>query len=567
MEYEKLAGKAVVPNKVELLYGNVTLTDGRMKEAFDNNIAFLKRFDVGRILYWFRVFAKKDAPGAPYGFDGGYFENYLRGQTAGQFLMGTGSLLLWHEDSELREKLNQVVEGIWECREDSGYLVPISHEEFDTREYPNYVRSWLTFGLLAAGYAGNKKAFTMARDMGDWFNHCDCLPYVKDLSLGFQGILANTALYLSPVGVEEDLAVAQKYYREDWWLEQLLNKEQRAIYQHPGNHPHGTLLTTLEGYLDIYRATGEEFLLDCIHSALPMYEEQWQHVGGGIVMCESDNFYPGCNFLSQSHHYNELCCSTFWILLNQRMHLLEPDREHYVNEIEKSIYNVLIAAQVEDRGIHYLAFLEGSKDKRYTDVATCCVATGTRLLAVLPQFLYSYHDRDIYIDLYASSQAQIGDVMVSCETDMPYAGEVKVTVQKADAPCTLHFRIPAWCIHDVTIGGKTGKAGSYLVIENARAVDTFAFTLPFGMRSKLYSGAEEIPGKDRYAFEYGPLLLAAMGNGGVTFEMDPAHPDEWLKPISKNRFKLNGSNRHECMAYMDIADQPLTVYPVVSKKS
>jgi len=565
MEYAKLAEKVAVSNKLELLYGNVVLTDGRMKEAFDNNISFLKRFDVDRMLYWFRVFAGKDAPSAPYGFDGGHFENNLYGQTAGQFLMGAGSLLLWQEEPLLREKLNQVVEGICECREESGYLVPISHEEFATKEYPNYVRAWLTFGLLAAGYAGNEKAFVMARGMGDWFNHCDCLPYVKDLNLGFQAILANTALYLSPVGVEEDLAVVQKYYREDWWLEQLQKKEQRAIYQHPGNHPHGTLLTTLEGYLDIYRVTGEEFLLECVHSALPMYEEKWQHVGGGIVMCEFDNFYPGCNFLSQSHHYNELCCSTFWILLNQRMHLIEPDREHYVNEIEKSIYNVLIAAQVEDRGLHYLAFLEGSKDKSYTDIASCCAATGSRLLAMLPQFLYSYNERDIYIDLYASSKAQIGDVELSCETNMPYSGEVKITVNKAASPCTLHFRIPSWCVHEVAINGITAQAGSYLTIENVKAGDDFTFILPFGMRSTRYSGAEEIPGKERFAFEYGPLLLAAMGRGGVTLEMDTTCPDAWLIPITKNRFKLKGSNRQEFMTYMDITDQPLTVYPIIKK--
>ena len=92
--------------------------------------------------------------------------------------------------------------------------------------------------------------------------------------------------------------------------------------------------------MDIYRVTGETYLLECIKNALAMYEEKWQHVGGGIVMCEGEPFYPGCNYLDPKHQYNELCCSTFWAFLNQRMMLIEPDNEHYANEIEKTIYNV-----------------------------------------------------------------------------------------------------------------------------------------------------------------------------------------------------------------------------------
>ena len=140
----------------------------------------------------------------------------------------------------------------------------------------------------------------------------------------FSGILANTRLYDSPVGIWKDIQVAIQAYQETWWLEQLIAGDHRAIYDHPGNHPHGTLLTTLEGYLDIYRATGEPIYINAVKSALNMYEDKWQHVGGGIVMCEYDTYYPGCNWLSPNHKYNELCMTNFWVLLNQRMHLLEP---------------------------------------------------------------------------------------------------------------------------------------------------------------------------------------------------------------------------------------------------
>ncbi len=299
------------PYRLQAPMGGVRLTGGRYKRVFENNVRFLKDFDVDRMLYWYRVHKGVDAPGVPYAGDAGHFENNLKGQTAGEFLMGAGTALLWEEDETLRHMVREVLAGMEACRDEDGFIIPIPREQFSAREYPNYTRAWITFGLLDAGYAGETRAFELARDMTDVFNKSDVLPYVKDLNLGFQGILANTRMYDAPNGAPEDIRVAIDAYQETWWLEQLIRGDHRAIYEHPGNHPHSTLLTTLEGYLDLYRATGEELYLNAVKRALGMYEDKWQHVGGGINMCEFDRYWPGCNWLDPSHNYNELCSTNF----------------------------------------------------------------------------------------------------------------------------------------------------------------------------------------------------------------------------------------------------------------
>jgi len=68
-----------------------------------------------------------------------------------------------------------------------------------------------------------------------------------------------------------------------------------------------------------------------------------------------------------------------------------------------------------------------------------------------------------------------------------------------------------------------------------------------------------------WAFEYGPLLLAAGGRNNVTVTLDPEHPEDWLERFSKTRFRLKGSNCQEYLVYMDIEDEPLTVYPFVNR--
>lgn len=556
--------KYAVPYRLSVPMGGVKLTGGRFERAFRNNIAFLKGFDPDRMLYWYRVHGGKDAPGVPYASGEGHFENNLKGQTVGEFLMGAGTSLLWEEDEQLRNMVRILLAELANDQEDDGFLLPISREEFATKEYPNYTRAWLTFGLLDAGYAGEKTAFRLARDMTDQFHRDPVTRYVKDLNLGFQGILADTRMYDSPVWDREDIRSAQKNYEERWWLEQLIRGDQRAIWDHPGNHPHSTLLTALEGYCDLYRATGEEIYLSAVKSALRMYEEKWQHVGGGINMCEFDTYWPGCNWLDPKHNYNELCSTNFWILLNQRMHRLEPDNAHYADEIENSVYNVLLAAQVGDRGFHYLNFLQRSKDYRYLDRATCCASLGTRLIGLLPQLLYTYTSDAVWVDLYASSYARLPNgVELSVETGMPENGRVLIRVIRAEHPFTLKLRVPRWSVAD--------GVSYYETFSSVTTGDRFETEFPFRMRTTKYTGGEEIPGKERWALEYGPLLFAATGAPNpLTVRFDPLDPEQWFaarKAVSPDgtrlRLKLNGDGMHEYRAYMDITDEPFDVYPIV----
>ena len=555
-----MMAKYAVEYKARVPMGGVELTGGRFKQVFENNIEFLKGFDPDRMLYWYRVHKGKKAPGVPYAADAGHFENNLKGQTAGEYLMGACTALLWKEDETLRETAKELLREMEECRDEDGFIIPIPREQFDSKEYPNYTRAWITFGLLDAGYAGLEDGFRLARDMADYFNTCSVLPYVKDLNLGFQGILANTRMYDAPNGKWEDVQVAIDHYQETWWLRQVIAKDHRAIYDHPGNHPHSTLLTTLEGYCDLYRATGDAIYIDAVKTALSMYEDKWQHVGGGINMCEFDTYWPGCNWLSPKHHYNELCSTNFWILLNQRMHRLEPMNAHYVDEIENSLYNVLFAAQVGSTGYHYLNFLERTKDWRYLDRATCCASLGTRLAGLLPQFLYSYDDEGVYVDIFAPSVAKLPHCAIRTETDLPESGHVKITIEEAEKPFTLRVRMPRWACE--------GGASHYIVYENVKAGDVFEYDLPMSFKVTKYSGGEEIIGKDRYAVEYGPLLYAAMGAPNpVEMNWDPAEPEKWLKPLEgRLGFSVEGDNCHEYWAYVDIHDEPFSVYPVFPQK-
>jgi uncharacterized protein len=558
----------------------VRLGSGVMGDAHRNNIEYLKSLSIDSILYWFRDKAGLDAPGEPYR---GHFEDNIRGQTAGLFMMGAGNSLRWREDDELRRKLDQIVDTIDATKEADGFIEPIPKVLFGTKEYPNYVRVWLNYGLLAAHMVGNAKALPLMRGMQSWFNRCDERVIAKDLTLGFQGVISNTTVYLTEAGIQEDLDVTVEYYQENWWLAQLICRDHKAIYARP--RPHGTELEAITAYMDLYIATGMPLYLNAVNGAYHMFKDKWQHVGGGILAIEFQDIEPGCYWLDPVYKYNELCCSAHWIYLNQRYHLLFPDVEEHVGEIEKSFYNVAIANQSGSEHIRYHAYIDTQKDENRFTPVSCCAGLGTRIFGSLPEFLYSTAEDGLYVDIYANSEitwSHAGqDVTLKTETDQPTGGRVEITVQPSSpVEMNLRFRIPGWAASpvEVLVNGEaciTGEPGSYVSVNRSwNAGDRVSFELPMSFRVTKYEGFEDAPKKgmrrfDRYAYEFGPLLMAVTGpaNFGGRYTLisqDPDNPSSWMKPVSSEsgHFTIPGMPCHRVVPYHEIEEGHFTCYPI-----
>ena len=221
-EWEPVGYKAQAP------LGGVELQPGLLKETMDNNIGYLlSSFSVDEMLRPFRERAGRPVRAdlrKPHPF----WDVDLAGSTAGRFLMGAGNTLRWQEDAELRRWLNEIVDGIAECRQPNGYIMAYPEDTIFHSERAGYTRAWVTHGLIDAGYAGNPKAFDLLRGYYDWFDTCPYLPkLLRGTPQGVQGMVANTRMYFTPVGKPLDLQVIQRYYQEDYWLEGLARRMRR----------------------------------------------------------------------------------------------------------------------------------------------------------------------------------------------------------------------------------------------------------------------------------------------------------------------------------------------------
>lgn len=510
------AGLAVPRNKVRLGKG---LFDSAMER---NRRYLMDNFSVDDLLKDFRIRAGKPAPGDMMGLAEPWV-TVLPGSNAGRFLMGAGNYLRWKDNVALRAKMDAVVEGIYDC-EDDGYIMGYPEDRIFYFENGAYCRAWVTHGLIEAGIAGNDKAFPMLRRYYDWFN---ASPYLPELSRrggqGRQGVIASTRMYFTPVGKPEDLHVVQRHYQENFWMNQLAARDVDAVWRYPYDRPHSYLIVSLEAFADLYMATGEQRYLDAILGGWDLFKDYYQHIGGAISICELRDYPPESCLVNNGT--GELCGNVFWIYFNQRMHLMFPDEEKYTAEIEKSIYNVVLADQEPDGRIRYHTNLAGHKEQGSAH-NSCCEGQGTRVLSALPEFIYTKASDGIYVNLFYPSsvrwehQGQVAGMEM--ETSFPYGNDVTLRMSlRGKAKSSIRIRVPSWADSEmeIAVNGETvakGVPGSYVCInriwENG---DEITFRLPATLRVEQYSGISEpynIRSNHTHALLYGPLLMAIRGN-------------------------------------------------------
>jgi DUF1680 family protein len=584
-----------VSYRAEVPRSGVELGDGVLRDAIENNIDYLlTSFSVDEMLRPFRERAGKPvSPGLrpPIPF----WDTDLPGSSAGRFLMGAANTLRWQQHDELLRRMNEIVDGIADCRQSNGYIMAYPEDSIMHSERAGYTRAWVTHGLLEAGYTRHPKAFDLLRGYYDWFDRCPYLPkLLRGTAQGVQGMVANTRVYLSPVGRPHDIQVVQRYFQEDYWLDGLAHRDSAMVWQYPYDRPHNYLLTDIEAYFDLYRATGDPRYKDAAQGAWQLYRNNWEHIGGSIAITEFGEFPPKSYRLKAQYDFcetGELCGSSFWTFLNQRFHLLDPDEEAYVTEIEKSIYNVGIANQFAGKGLFYHARLVGKKGDRSVGYCTnsCCEGQGTRLIGSIPEHLYSVVPAGsapgLYINMFAPSTirwSQHDDradqaLKLTMKTTFPYDSRVELAFELASPRhSVLRLRTPSWGTADMPIHineklAANGKPGSYVALDRTwKSGDIVSFVLPAGFRFTRYTGIDQIDGHERYALEYGPILLAIVGTDDARLRTSGAAAQSLtnqLRPIPDQplHFSIDGDSEHRYMPYYAIKEETFTCFPIVDK--
>ena len=115
----------------------------------------------------------------------------------------------------------------------------------------------------------------------------------------------------------------------------------------------------------------------------------------------------------------------------------------------------------------------------------------------------------------------------------------------------------------------TGRPGSYVPMEREwRSGDSIAFTLPMALKLTRYTGLDKIPGHERYALEYGPILLAIQGSDDARLLAQGASLEDFVKQVTPLwgrplHFEIAGNPGYRYAPYYAIKNDLFTCYPVI----
>jgi hypothetical protein len=564
--WKPVSYKAIAPES------GVTLQSGVIYDVFNRNIKYLIHCFV-----------------SPTFCDGIGWTEWLPASNDGRMLTGASNTLRWGERNDMRKIVDTIINKVKNHVRADGYhnyypesesfaLKSFTVDAMNNSERKNYDRVFWTRGMLDAGRAGNPEAYKIARNFYNWFNVSSHLPNMLDGGNATNGLPGGGLIYHSPAGSPNDLVVTERYFDQDYWIDELKNEQPLCLSNYPGITPHCYELLGLEAFLDEYTATGIQKYIDAVKGGWDIYNKNFEHIGGTAAICENSYYPPKSYYLNT--HTGELCGSVFWTNINTRLLHLFPEEEKYAAEIEKSIYNAILAAQDTNGYIRYHQNLHGKKEKTGCS-NTCCEVSSVGMMSKLPEYIYSIANDGLYVNLFAASTITWNHggskITMTMKTTFPYDPEVTLSlVTTSKNAMNLRIRVPSWASGNMTINvnGKpvaTGTPGTYVSLNRKWSDnDKISFTLPISLTTVKYTGLDQVNGNlDRYALLYGPLLMALQGplSGPDKVPQIISTPDGMKDilttlPESPLQFNIKGYPLYKYMPYWQVSGT-FTCFPIV----
>lgn len=429
-----------------------------------------------------------------------YYGTCFQDSDVGKWLEGVAYLLGWTENAELEKTADEVIELLGRAQQKDGYLntyftvVNPEGRFTNIRECDElYCFGHLAEAAVAYYESTGKRRFLdiicryadlICKTFGEMdgqIRACDGHP---EAELAFVRLYEATGeeRYLEQAGFQLKTRGSEPYYYDIEWerrgrksfhphLQGEKPSDDRGYDQaecllkdldHPVGHAvkMGYLLAGMAAYC-FY--TNEEELHNACRKIFEVITSKQMYLTGAVGSTRHKEAFTRDYHLPNDRAYAETCASVAIVLAAQRMLRLEAN-PYYADIIERVVYNALPAGiSLEGDRFFYVNPLEVyppdiEADHDYDSVkpvrqkwfwCACCPPNLIRLFTSLGKYLYTYSDTELYINLFAQSEADIelkkGKVIhVIQRTEYPWDGDIKITVMHAKG-IDVNIRIPAWC--------------------------------------------------------------------------------------------------------------------------
>lgn len=298
------------------------------------------------------------------------------------------------------------------------------------------------------------------------------------------------------------------------------------------------------GVADLYSENGDTSLLSVLNRMWDDVVNHKMYITGGCgslydgVSNDGTSYNP--NDVEKLHQaygrkfqlpnltaHNETCANIGNVLWNWRMLQLTGEAK-YADVMELALYNsVLSGISLDGKKFLYtnpLAYSDDlpfqqrwSKDRvPYISLSNCCPPNVVRTIAEVSNYVYNLSDEGLYVNLYGGSRLNTkwkdgSRISIIQETNYPWNGTIKFTVEQAPSNLSLFLRIPGWAKGaKIFVNGNPYNAkvaeGTYTAVKKPwKKGDVIELVLP--METKLMAAnplVEET--RNQVAVKRGPVV-------------------------------------------------------------
>ena len=507
----------VIPDKIKEPYQSLPFTDVRIKGMLADKMQV--NLENGLLNIPFQLVA-------PYLDD--FAPPWPVGEFLGKLLHGNTKMLQYCRDERLLETTTGVIK-IWlDARDEDGYL-GTQPPELRWKGWDVWDHKYLMLALVHYyAITGFQPALDAAVEIGDLVS--ESFGYDEgqlDLVDGYHAGMA-------PGSILEPMVYLYKYTGNEKYLEfchyilhayeqengpkivsELTDGSQKVV--NVGNGKAYEMLSCIIGLVQLYKVTGEEKLLNAAVNAWDDIQKNRLYITGTSAVHEhfqEAGLFPA----DQNDNPGESCVTAHWMYLSKELFKLLGDPK-YMDEIDKSLYNHLLAAQHPVSGdvVYYSGYQYEKwymQPDMYLGPPLCCHMSVKRCITEIPELSYYRSDDELGLLLYNSSQVNTlikrVPVQLKLESDYPLAGSAKLEVDPdAKAEFTLALRVPDWCSnYAAKIGDQiyNGVPGQFLRIPRLwKSGDAVDIRMHFPL--VVLKGGKSYP--NHRALKYGNQVLTA----------------------------------------------------------
>lgn len=467
---------------------------------------------------------------------GNWESDGLDGHIGGHYLTALSLIVASMDDDAARERLNYMIDELEKCQNTNpkGYVggVPGGFQVWEEvakgdiraggfslngKWVPLYNIHKLFAGLRDAWlYTNNEKAKNILIKLTDYFytvieNLSD--EQIEDMLRSEYGGLNET--FADVYAITNDpkhLEMAEKFSQK-FILNPLLAREDKLNGMHAN-----TQIPKVIGFERVAEVANNkewqdasEFFWDIV------VKERSVTIGGNSV---SEHFHPSADFTAmlESKEGPETC-NTYNMMRLSKMLFAQTGDMKYVDFYERSMYNHILSSQhPEHGGLVYFTSMRPQHYRVYSqpEVAFwCCVGSGIENHSKYGEFIYSYDNSGLYVNMFVPSKLTWSDknITITQNSSIPYDNSSSVTLNMDNSQSfELKIRHPQWVENNgavVKVNGSVVKnksqKGEFIKIKR-KWNDGDVVDIEFDM--KPYS--EQLPDNSPYySIMYGPVVLAA----------------------------------------------------------